>query len=62
MSFKNLFKKRTFTQVEKNRYALIGGVSGLVLGFWMIFFTSSRFFGFVPAIMGAILLIWGKKW
>ena len=35
---------------------LIGGIAGLVLGFWMIFVLKQNL-GFVPAILGALLLI-----
>jgi len=60
--FKNLFKKREFTKEQKEKYALIGGIAGLLVGFWMIFFTASKYWGFIPSIMGAILLIFGRRW
>lgn len=55
------------TKGEKNKMvkkkiniSLLGGIAGLVLGFWMIFITNDNF-GFLPALAGALLLIWGWR-
>lgn len=47
---------RGLTEEQKDRRRLWGGISGLVIGFWMLFITRT-YWGFVPAIMGALLLI-----
>lgn len=38
---------------------LIGGISGIILGGWMIFYLKDNF-GFIPAVMGMLLLTWRK--
>lgn len=41
---------------NKKRRSLVGGIMGLAVGFWMIFIMKDNL-GFLPAILGAILLI-----
>jgi 4-amino-4-deoxy-L-arabinose transferase-like glycosyltransferase len=48
------------TKSIRERRALWGGIAGLVLGFWMIFITKTNL-GFIPAFLGIVLLIWGRK-
>lgn len=48
------------TLKQKKRWALAGGVSGFIIGGWMLFITKT-FWGFVPAILGATLLIFGRR-
>lgn len=40
--------------------ALIGGVLGLIVGFWMIFIVKDNL-GFIPGILGALLLVFGGR-
>ncbi|MBU0893870.1 MAG: hypothetical protein KKB88_00335 [Nanoarchaeota archaeon] len=46
---------------QKKTLSLIAGISGLIVGFWMIFVTKNNF-GFIPSIIGTILLLWGREW
>lgn len=41
---------------QKKKWSLIGGIAGLITGFGMIFFFRNNW-GFIPGIMGALLLI-----
>lgn len=41
---------------QKRKWSLIGGISGLIVGFYMLFIIKNMW-GFVPAIMGALLLV-----
>ena len=45
--------------MKKKSLQLIGGISGLIIGAWIIFITKSNL-GFIPAIMGVLLLILKK--
>lgn len=49
-------KKPTLKQ--KSRRALIGGIAGLIIGFWVLFITKSNL-GFIPSILGCLLLMRG---
>ena len=53
MSFKSSLKS---SLKDKRRRALIGGIMGLSVGFWMIFIVKDNF-GFLPAILGSLLLL-----
>lgn len=44
------------TKNQRKRWSLIGGVSGLITGFGMIFLFKNNL-GFIPAILGALLLV-----
>ena len=41
---------------QKRKWSLIGGIAGLITGFGIIFLFKNNL-GFVPAIMGALLLV-----
>jgi len=45
---------------QKRKWSLIGGVCGFISGFYLIFITKNNL-GFLLAIMGAILLIFGRR-
>lgn len=45
---------------QKKVYSLIGGIAGLVVGFWFIFIIKNNL-GFIPAFLGALLLILKRK-
>jgi membrane-bound ClpP family serine protease len=48
--------KRYREKYFKKNWSLIGGIAGLVLGFYLIFIIKNNW-GFVFTIMGALLLI-----
>lgn len=48
------------TKEQRKKTAFYGGIAGLVIGFWMIFIAKDNF-GFLPAVLGVILLIYGRK-
>ncbi len=41
---------------QKRVYSFIGGIAGLVVGFWFIFINKNNI-GFIPTILGALLLL-----
>lgn len=45
---------------QRKRASLWGGMSGLLVGAWFLFFLKDNF-GFIPALAGALILIWGWK-
>lgn len=57
---KNIKLKKRLTFQQKSRRSLIGGIGGLIIGFWVIFVTKSSL-GFIPAILGMLLLILHRK-
>ena len=52
--------RKKLTKKQKSQRSLIGGIAGLVIGFWLIFITKSNL-GFVPAILGTLLLVLKRK-
>lgn len=48
--------RKILSAEQKNKWSLIGGISGLLVGFWLIFINKNNL-GFVPGILGALLLI-----
>ncbi len=42
---------------RKQRVAFFGGISFLALGFWMIFIAKDNL-GFIPGIIGTLLIFW----
>jgi len=44
-------------KLNKKKWSMIGGISGFIMGFWILFINKDML-GFFPAICGAILLIW----
>jgi len=50
-----------FTKSQKKRYVLWAGVSGLLMGAWILFYLRNKL-GFVFAIIGALILIYGDRW
>jgi len=42
---------------NKQKTAVIAGLLFLVIGFWMIF-TAKDNLGFLPAILGSLLVLW----
>lgn len=48
--------KKKLTKKQKQQRALIAGIAGLIIGFWMLFVFKNNW-GFIPAILGSLLLI-----
>ena len=48
-------------KLNKKQKRGIVGVSGLILGFYMIFVLNNMG-GFIPGLIGGIVLTWKKKW
>jgi len=42
---------------RKQRVAFFGGLAFLVVGFWMLFIAKDNL-GFLPGILGALLILW----
>lgn len=45
---------------KKRFWIFIGSVAGIIVGSWMIFYLKNNW-GFLPAIIGFLSLIWGRK-
>jgi len=45
---------------QRKFWSFIGGIAGLITGGWMIFIAKDNL-GFLPSILGAILLIWKRN-
>lgn len=54
------FISKAINHRRNNFWNFIAGISGLLLGSWMIFYLKNNW-GFIPAIIGALLLIWNRK-
>ena len=49
--------RRKLTKRQKERSAFFGGLAFVIVGFWMIFIAKDNL-GFLPAILGTILMLW----
>lgn len=49
-----------FDKRQKQKWSLIGGISGLIVGFAMIFFFNNHW-GFIPGVLGALLLLVSRR-
>lgn len=47
-------------KMNKKKQSLIGGVAGLLVGAWMLFYLKDML-GFIPAGLGIILLIYNRR-
>lgn len=45
---------------QKKFWSFVGGISGLIIGGYMIFYVKDNL-GFLPALLGVILLIWKRN-
>lgn len=45
---------------DRRRKAFIGGIFGLIIGGWFIFYYKDNA-GFLIALLSLILLIWGRE-
>lgn len=53
---------KRLSKIKRQRKIFYAGMLFMGIGFWMIFIARDNF-GFIPGIIGALLLHWeGKKW
>jgi len=45
---------------KKQFWSFLGGIMGLITGGYMIFYSKDNW-GFLPAILGALMLIWRRN-
>lgn len=45
------------SRLRKKRTAFLGGLAFVILGFWMIFVAKDNL-GFLPGIIGTMLIMW----
>lgn len=44
---------------QRQKWRFWGGVAGFISGAWMIFYLKDNL-GFLPAILGTLLLLWER--